>query len=59
MADELVKQALNFTVLDLKVSYTNLKVNVNSVSKQKQARWNACPDNKLFQINPTAGNVYA
>ena len=30
-ADELVKQTLNFNVLDLKVPYTDLKVNVNSV----------------------------
>ena len=30
-ADELAKQALNFIVLDLKVPYTDLKVNVNSV----------------------------
>ena len=29
-ADELAKQALNFNVLDLKVPYTDLKVNVNS-----------------------------
>ena len=35
-ADELAKQALNFNVLDLKVSYTDLKVNVNSVFKQKR-----------------------
>ena len=34
-ADELAKQALNFNVLDLKVPYTDLKVNVNSVFKQK------------------------
>ena len=55
-ADELVKQALNFNVLDLKVYYTDLKVNVNTVFKQKwQAQWNACPDNKLFQLNPTVG----
>ena len=55
-ADELAKQALNFNVLDLKVPYTDLKVNVNSVFKQKwQAQWNACPD-KLFQINPTVGD---
>ena len=58
-ADELAKQALNFNVLDLKVPYTDLKVNVNSVFKQKwQAQCNACPDNKLFQINPTVGNFY-
>ena len=58
-ADELAKQALNFNVLDLKVPYTDLKVNVNSVFKQKwQAQWNACPDNKLFQINPTVGDFY-
>ena len=30
-ADELAKQALNFNVLDWKVPYTDLKVNVNSV----------------------------
>ena len=30
-ADELAKQALKFNVLDLKVPYTDLKVNVNSV----------------------------
>ena len=47
-ADELAKQALNFNVLDLKVPYTDLRVNVNSVFKQKcQAEWNECPDNKL------------
>ena len=58
-ADELAKQALNFNVLDLKVPYTDFKVNVNSVFKQKwQAQWNACPDNKLFQINPTVGDFY-
>ena len=34
-ADELAKQALHFNVLDLKVPYTDLKVNVNSVLKQK------------------------
>ena len=34
-ADELAKQALNFNVLDLKVPYKDLKVNVNSVFKQK------------------------
>ena len=34
-ADELAKQTLNFNVLDLKVPYTDLKVNVNSVFKQK------------------------
>ena len=34
-ADELAKQALNFNVLDLKVPYTDFKVNVNSVFKQK------------------------
>ena len=55
-ADKLAKQALNFNVLDLKVPYTDWKVNVNSVFKGKwQAQWNACPDNKLFQINPTVG----
>ena len=48
-ADELAKQALNFNVLDLKVPYTDLKMNVNSVFKQKwQAQWNMCPGNKLF-----------
>ena len=27
--------------------------------KQKwQAQWNVCPDNKLFQINPTVGDFY-
>ena len=42
-ADELAKQALNFNVLDLKVPYTDLKVNVNIVFKQRwQAQWNAC-----------------
>ena len=47
-ADELAKQALKFNVLALKVSYTDLKVNLTSVFKQKwQAQWNACPDNKL------------
>ena len=57
-ADELAKQALNFNVLDLKVPYTDLRVNVNSVFKQKwQAQWNECPD-KLFQINPTVGDFY-
>ena len=30
-ADELAKQALIFNVLDLKISYTDLKVDVNSV----------------------------
>ena len=34
-ADELAKQALNFSVLDLKVCCTDLKVNVNSVFKQQ------------------------
>ena len=49
-ADELAQQAFNFNVLDLKVPYTDLKVNVNSVLKQNwQAQWNVCPDNKLFQ----------
>ena len=58
-ADELAKQALDFNVLDFKVPYTDLKVNVNSVFKQKwQAQWNACPDNKIFQINPTVGDFY-
>ena len=58
-AAELAKQALNFNVLDLKVPYTDLKVNVNSVFKQKwQAQWNVCPDNKQFQINPTVGDFY-
>ena len=33
--DELAKQALNFNVLNLKVPYTDLKVNVNGVFKQK------------------------
>ena len=34
-------------------------MNVNSVFKQKwQAQWNACPNNKLFQINPTVGDFY-
>ena len=57
-ADELTKQALNFNVLDLKVPYTDLKVNINSVFKQKwQAQWNVRPD-KLFQINPTVGDFY-
>ena len=57
-ADELAKQALNFNVLDFQ-TYTDLKVNVNIVFKQKwQAHWNACPDNKLFQINPTVGDFY-
>ena len=57
-ADELAKLVLNFNcVLDLKVPYTDLKVNVNSVFKQKwQAQLNACPNNKLFQINPTVGD---
>ena len=56
-ADKLAKQALNLNVLDLKVSYTDLKVNVNSVFKQTwQAQWNVCPDNKLLQINPTVGD---
>ena len=51
-ADELAKQALNFNVLDLKVPYTDLKVNVNSVFKQKwQAQWNAYPDNKLLLLH--------
>ena len=59
-ADEFAKQALNFNVLDLKeVPYTDLKVNVNNVFKQKwQAQRNVCIDNKLFQINPTVGNFY-
>ena len=43
-ADELAKQVLNFNVLDLKVPYTDWKVNVNSVFKQKwQVQWNVCP----------------
>ena len=50
---------MNFNILDLKVPYTDLKVNVNSVCKQMwQAQWNACRDNKLFQINPTVGDFY-
>ena len=58
-ADELAKQALNLNALDLKVPYTDLKVNVNGVFKQKwQAHWNACPDNKLFQTNPTAVSFF-
>ena len=57
-ADELAKQALNFNVLDLKVPYTDLKVNVNSVFKPKWEAYNSCPDNKLFQINPTVGDFY-
>ena len=58
-ADKFAKQALNFNVLDLKVPYTYLKVNVNSVFKQKwQAQWNVCPDYKPFQINPTVGDFY-
>ena len=58
-ADELAKKALNFNVLDLKVPYTDLKVNINRVFKQKwQAQWNVCADNKLFQINPTVGDFY-
>ena len=58
-AGELAKQALNFNVLDLKVTYTDLKVNVNRVFKQKwEAQWNAYLDNKLFQINPTVGHFY-
>ena len=58
-ADELVKKALNFNVLDLKAPYTELKVHLNSVFKQKgQAQSNACPNNKLFQINPTVGDFY-
>ena len=56
-ADKLAKEALNFNVLDLKVPFTDFKVNVNSVFKQNwQAMWNACPNNKLFQINPTVGS---
>ena len=56
-ADELAKQASNFSVLDLKVPYTDLKVNVNSIFKRKwQAQSNMCPDNKLFEINPTVGD---
>ena len=48
---------MNFNVLDLKVPFTDFKVNVNSVFKEKwQAQWNACPENKLFQINPTVGS---
>ena len=58
-ADELANKALNFNVLDLKVPHSDLKVNVNIVFKQKwQAQWNACPDNKLFQINPTVEHFY-
>ena len=58
-ADELAKQGVNFNVLDLKLPYTDLKVNVNSVFKQKwQAQSNVCPDNKLFQMNPTVGDFY-
>ena len=35
-------------------------MNVNNVFKQKrQAQWNACPVNNLFQINPTVGDFYA
>ena len=59
-ADKLAKEALNLNILDLKVPYTDLKVNVNSVFKQKwQVQWNACPNNKLFQINSTVGNYYS
>ena len=58
-ADELAKQALNFNVLDWKVPYPDLKVNVNIVFKQKwQAQWNVCRYKKLFQINPTVGDFY-
>ena len=58
-ADKLAKQALQFNVFDLKVPYTDLNVNVNSVFKQKwQVQWNVCPDSKLFQINPTVGDFY-
>ena len=58
-ADELAKQALNFNVLDLKVPYTDLKVIVNSVSKQEwQAHLNVFPDNKLLQINSIVGDFY-
>ena len=58
-ADELAKQAFNFNDLHLKVPYTDLKVIVNGVFKQKwQAQWNACPDNKLFQISPNVADFY-
>ena len=58
-ADELAKLALNYNVFDLEVANTDLKMNVNSVFKQKwQAQWNVCPDNKLFQINPIVGELY-
>ena len=34
-ADELTKQPLNYKILDLKVPYTDLKVNLNSVFTHK------------------------
>ena len=41
-ADLLAKEALNFNILDLKVPFTDFKVNVKSVLKEKwQAQWNA------------------
>ena len=58
-ADELAKLALTYNVLDLKVAYTDLKINVNSVlnrSGKLNGMW--YPDNKLFKINPTVGEFY-
>ena len=55
-ADEVTKQALNFNVLDLKVPYTDLKVNVNSVLN-KSGKLNAMLV-LIFQIYPTVGDFY-
>ena len=48
-------ETLHVNVLDLKIPYTDLKVNVSRVLK---AQCNLCPDNTLFPMNHTVEDFY-
>jgi len=52
-ADALAKDALNMNVTNIKIPYTDLKININKYIQNKwQALWDSYPNNKLHTIQP-------
>ncbi len=50
-ADALAKEALNINVTNIKIPYSDLKININKYIQNKwQVLWDSFPDNKLHSI---------
>jgi len=57
--DALAKDALNLNITNMKIPYTDFKVNINTFIRNKwQTIWDTFPNNKLHAIQPTVGRTH-